>query len=90
MNSGHTKQQVWHDCSVESSKDAFLRGLTKGPPVPSGKRGRLILVQAGTSDTGFVKGAADFFRAKKGSNVDYHSEMDGTYFEDWFTTTLCA
>lgn len=88
MNAGHTKQSVWQDKTVQSSHDAFLKGLTTGLPAPSGKGGRLILVHAGSSETGFVKGAADFFRAKKGTATDYHSEMDGTYFEGWFSNKL--
>ncbi|KAM7285640.1 uncharacterized protein ISCGN_032528, partial [Ixodes scapularis] len=88
VNAGHTKQFVWQDTTVKSSQDAFLNGLTTGLAAPSGKGGRLILVHAGSSETGFVEGAADFFRAKKGNNADYHSEMDGTYFEDWFSSQL--
>ncbi|KAG0426062.1 hypothetical protein HPB47_026807 [Ixodes persulcatus] len=81
VNAGHTKQFVWQDKTVKSAQDAFLKGLTTGLAAPSGKGGRLILVHAGSSETGFVEGAADFFRAKKGNTADYHSEMDGTYFE---------
>ncbi|XP_042148674.1 uncharacterized protein LOC121837192 [Ixodes scapularis] len=88
VNAGHTKQFVWQDKTVKSSQDAFLKGLTTGLAAPSGKGGRLILVHAGSSETGFVEGAADFFRAKKGNNADYHSEMDGTYFEGWFSSQL--
>lgn len=32
-------------------------------------------------------GAAEVFRAKKGSG-DYHQEMDGQRFEEWFTKKL--
>lgn len=88
VNAGHTKQFVWQDKTVKSSQDAFLKGLTTGLAAPSGKGGRLILVHAGSSETGFVEGAADFFRAKKGNTADYHSEMDGTYFEGWFSSQL--
>ncbi|KAM7298628.1 uncharacterized protein ISCGN_019206 [Ixodes scapularis] len=88
VNAGHTKQFVWQDKTVESSQDAFLKGSTTGLAAPSGKGGRLILVHAGSSETGFVEGAADFFRAKKGNTADYHSEMDGTYFEGWFSSQL--
>ncbi|XP_077488018.1 uncharacterized protein LOC144098926 [Amblyomma americanum] len=88
VNAGHTRQHVWKDSTVKSSQDAFLRGLTTGLPAPSGKGGRLILVHAGSSLTGFVSGAADFFRAKKGASADYHSEMDGKYFEEWFSSKL--
>lgn len=73
---------------MKSSQDAFLKGLTTGLAAPSSKGPRLILVHAGSSATGFVEGAADYFRAKKGGSADYHSEMDGRYFEKWFTDKL--
>ena len=44
------------------------------------------MVHAGSKE-GFVLGAADVFRAKKGSG-DYHQEMDGKRFEEWFTKKL--
>lgn len=81
MNAGHTKQSVWPDKSVQLSQDAFVKGLMTGVAAPSGKEVRLIFVHARSSETGFVKGAANFFRAKKGTATDYHSEMYGTYFE---------
>lgn len=67
VNAGHTKEYVWQDTTVKSSQDAFLKGLTTGLAAPSGKGARLILVHAGSSATGFVEGAADYFRAKKGA-----------------------
>lgn len=88
VNAGHTKEYVWQDTTVKSSQDAFLKGLTTGLAAPSGKGARLILVHAGSSATGFIEGAADYFRAKKGGSADYHSEMDGRYFEEWFTDKL--
>lgn len=77
VNAGHTKEYVWQDKTVKSSHDAFLKGLTAGLPAPSGKGARLILFHGGSSATGFVPGAADYFQANKGNNTDYHSEMDG-------------
>ncbi|XP_075750770.1 uncharacterized protein LOC142817598 [Rhipicephalus microplus] len=88
VNAGHTKEYVWQDTTVKSSQDAFLTGLTTGLAAPSGKGARLILVHAGSSATGFIEGAADYFRAKNGGSADYHSEMDGRYFEEWYTDKL--
>lgn len=65
-------------------------GLTTGLAAPSGKEGRLILLHAGSSKTGFVEGAVDFFRAKKVKTADYHSEMNGTYFKGWFSGQLLS
>ncbi|XP_075742299.1 uncharacterized protein LOC142796043 [Rhipicephalus microplus] len=88
VNAGHMKEYVWQDTTVKSSQDAFLKGLTTGLAAPLGKGARLILVHAGSSATGFIEGAADYFRAKKGGSADYHSEMDSRYFEEWFTDKL--
>ncbi|KAK8756706.1 hypothetical protein V5799_000592 [Amblyomma americanum] len=88
VNAVHTKEYVLQDKTLKSCQDAFLKGLTARLAAPSGKGARLILVHAGSSATGFVQDAADFFRAKKGNHADYHSEMDGNYFEKWFTDKL--
>nr|XP_037276792.1 uncharacterized protein LOC119169885 [Rhipicephalus microplus] len=72
VNAGHTKEYVWQDTTVKSSQDAFLKCLTTGLAAPSGKGARF----------------PDYFRAKKGGKADYHSEMDGRYFEEWFTNKL--
>lgn len=77
--------------AVKSSQDAFMNGwLTTGLAALSGKGGRLIVVHAGHRQTDFVEGAADFFRARKGNAADNHSEMNGEYFERWFSGQLLA
>lgn len=86
VNAGHTRSKVWKDTTVKTPRDAFNKGLTVGLKNPSGKGERLIVVHAGSSE-GFVDGAAEVFRAKKGSG-DYHEEMDGARFEKWFTEKL--
>ncbi|XP_075740803.1 uncharacterized protein LOC142787056 [Rhipicephalus microplus] len=88
VNAGHTKEYVSQDTTVKSSQDAFLKCLTTGLSAPSGKGARLFLIHAGSSATGFIEGAADYFRAKKGGSADYHSGIDGRYFEEWFTDKL--
>ncbi|XP_077523370.1 uncharacterized protein LOC144134301 [Amblyomma americanum] len=88
VNAGHTKEYVWQDKTVKSSQDAFLKGLTTILAAPSGRGARLIPVHVGSSATGFVQDGAYFFRAKKGNHADYHSEMDGNYFEKWLTDKL--
>ncbi|KAG0428625.1 hypothetical protein HPB47_024412 [Ixodes persulcatus] len=69
----------------------FFRGVGRettslGLKNPSGKGGRVIILHAG-SDEGFVQGAAEVFRAKKGTG-DYYQEMDGKGFEKRFTEKL--
>ncbi|KAL3286751.1 hypothetical protein HHI36_001244 [Cryptolaemus montrouzieri] len=51
----------------------------------SGKGKRLIVCNIGT-DTGFVPDALWSFESKKSG--DYHEEMDGPNFEEWFENIL--
>lgn len=86
VNFGHTKESVWQDTFIKRPKDAFMSGLSTGLKAPSGKGSRLIVTHAG-SEKGFVPGAADIFTGKKGKG-DYHNEMNGDYYEKWFTNKL--
>ncbi|XP_054717309.1 uncharacterized protein LOC129226706 [Uloborus diversus] len=86
VNFGHTKQTVWQDTFIKRPKEAFMSGLSTGLKAPTGKGSRLIITHAG-SEKGFVKGAADVFKAKK-SKGDYHEEMNGDYYEQWFKNKL--
>ncbi|XP_040078591.2 uncharacterized protein LOC120850213 [Ixodes scapularis] len=85
VTAGHTVSTVWVDCTVTSSHDAFMRGLTTGLKQPSGKGQRLIVTHIGCED-GFVAGCLDVFRGVK--TGDYHEEMNGTRFETWFEAVL--
>lgn len=86
INAGHTKTKVWQDTSIESSRQAFYSGLSTGLKAPSGKGGRLIMLHVG-NENGFVEGALDLFQSKT-KKADYHEEMDGNHFEQWFKTKL--
>lgn len=86
VNAGHTKGKVWEDGNVTTREEAFRQGLTTGLRAPSGKGGRLILLHAGSKE-GFVNAACLIFRATKGTG-DYHKEMDGPRFENWFSEQL--
>lgn len=57
-----------------------------GFKVPTGKGNRLIILHAG-SKAGFVPGAALIFQSKTSSD-DYHDEMNGDAFVEWFDTQL--
>ena len=85
VNAGHTKSHIWKDETIKSSKEAFLAGLSTGNKAPSGKGARLIITHIG-SDSGFVEGGLQLFLSKK--TGDYHTEMDGDYFENWFSKIL--
>lgn len=81
LNEGHTSSYVWVDNDIQSSKDAFLRGLSTGLKNPQ-KGKRLIITHIGNED-GFIDGAEWVFEAKKESG-DYHSEMDAHNYEKWY------
>ncbi|XP_066596594.1 uncharacterized protein [Prorops nasuta] len=57
-------------------------------PNPSGKGKRLIELHIG-SEGGFVPGALLCFESKK-NTADYHDEMNGDTFLEWFTYVLPA
>lgn len=86
VNAGETHTRAWVDTTVTSSRDAFLRGLTTGQKEPSGKGKRLIVLHIGSSD-GFVPGGLLCFESKTNS-TDYHDEMNGDTFYEWFVKTL--
>lgn len=70
---------------IESSKQAFSKGLTTGLKGPTGK-GRLIISHIG-SDEGFLEDGLLIFESKKNTG-DYHEEMNSKCFEDWLKTIL--
>ena len=60
-----------------------------GLRVPVGKGGRLIVLHAGSSVTGFIPQCKLIFRSKsKSSNSDYHKDMDYSLFKKWFVENL--
>lgn len=86
VNAGETHSRSWLDTTVKSSHDAFLKGLTTGQKEPSGKGKRLIVLHIGSSD-GFVPGGLLCFESKTKS-TDYHDEMNGDTFYEWFVRIL--
>jgi len=86
VNACETHNRAWVDATVTSSRDAFLRGLTTGQKEPSGKGKRLIVLHIGSSD-GFVPGGLLCFESKT-NFTDYHDEMNGDTFYEWFVKTL--
>lgn len=81
VNAGHVKSKAWLDKSIKNQRHAFQDGLSTGPRVPTGKGKRLIVLHIG-SDKGFVEGGLLVFESK--STKDYHEEMDGDRFLEWF------
>lgn len=74
------------DTTVTSSRDAFNKGLTTGPKNPTGKGKHLIVLHIGLNN-GFLPGGLLCFESKKNSS-DYHDEMNGACFQEWFESIL--
>ncbi|RVE40115.1 hypothetical protein evm_015235 [Chilo suppressalis] len=85
INEGHTTGKVWVDTTIESSKQAFSKGLT-GLKSRTGKGQRLIISHIG-SDEGFVEAGLLIFESKKNS-MDYHEELNSECFEEWLKSIL--
>lgn len=64
VNAGECTSKIWVDTTIESSRDAFLEGLSTGAVNPSGKGKRLIVLHIGSED-GFVPGALLCFESQK-------------------------
>lgn len=86
VNAGETHSRTWVDTTVKSSRGAFLQGLTTGQKEPSGKGKRLIVLHIGSID-GFVPEGLLCFESKTNS-TDYHDEMNGDTFYEWFVRIL--
>lgn len=86
VNAGETTKKTWIDKTVNSPRDAFLKGLTTGQKEPTGKGKRLIVLHIGSSD-GFVAGGLLCFESKTNS-TDYHHEMNGDTFYEWFVNIV--
>ncbi|PSN30176.1 hypothetical protein C0J52_24176 [Blattella germanica] len=85
VNAGHTKQNVWQDTSISSAKDAFLKGLSTGLKYPSGKGKHLIVEHIG-DEKEFVNNGLWVFESR--SMKEYHEEMNGNAFQEWFEKIL--
>ncbi|RVE52537.1 hypothetical protein evm_002931 [Chilo suppressalis] len=86
INEGHITDKVWVDTTIESSKQAFSKGVTIGLKSPTGKGRRLIISHIG-SDKGFVEAGLLIFESKKNS-MDYQEEMNSECFEEWLKRIL--
>ncbi|KAL4126790.1 hypothetical protein QTP88_010999 [Uroleucon formosanum] len=86
LNAGDVPNKIWVDRTIQSSRDAFLKGLSSGAAKPSGKGKRLIVLHIGSED-GFAPGGLLSFQSKKDTG-DYHNEMNGDTFFDWMKEVL--
>ncbi|KAL4120900.1 hypothetical protein QTP88_013509 [Uroleucon formosanum] len=76
VNQNHTRGRIWQN-----------EENTEGLKVPTGKGSRLIICHAGSPSFGFIKESKLIFRCNSG-NKDYHSQMNATIFESWFSQML--
>ncbi|XP_017797833.1 PREDICTED: uncharacterized protein LOC108578925 [Habropoda laboriosa] len=86
INAGDCKRELWVDSSVKSAREAKERGLSTDIPEPTGKGKRLIVLHIGSTE-GFVPGGLLFFESKE-NLLDYHDEIDGDTFFEWFRGVL--
>lgn len=75
------------DETMPNIKETSLRIVLKScAPNPTGKGKRLIILHIGSVD-GFVRGGLLCFESKKNTS-DYHDEMNGQTFKEWFEEIL--
>ena len=79
-NSHDGKDLAW----VE--EDTVTGGTLGGVKCPPGKGTQLIILEAG-SEMGWIPNTTLIFCSKKNTG-DYHDEMTGDHFEEWFRDTL--
>ncbi|KAK7590194.1 hypothetical protein V9T40_001807 [Parthenolecanium corni] len=84
LNCGHSANYAWRDTTVTSAREAKARRLSCGFQQLN-KGQRFIIVHIG-SKNGFVDGGLYTFQSRK--TVDYHEEMDSSFFEQWFSQIL--
>ena len=84
VNAGDTRQRVWVDNTIASTSNARQRGLTIGPPTPTAKGKRLIVLHIGSED-GFFENGLLCFESK---SADYQDEMNAVHFFEWFKRTV--
>ncbi|XP_046145947.1 uncharacterized protein LOC123989268 [Osmia bicornis bicornis] len=86
INARNVRKKLWVDTSVTCPANAKQRGLSTGIRPPANRGKRLIIGHVGSAD-GFVPGALLCFQSKKNCE-DYHGEMNGAVFFEWFRTFL--
>ena len=87
LNAAEMLRYGWEDTLVQTNPHLAKSGssLCYGPKQPSGKGKRLIIAHIGSKD-GFLPNALLMFESKK--TGDYHEDMDGDRFEDWFSKAV--
>lgn len=86
MNAGDYMDQVLKEKSIVHKYDTFNKGTKTDLENLTGNGNYLILFHIG-SNKGFLKGGLLCFESKM-SNGDYHDEINGDHFKEWFESIL--
>ena len=87
VNQNHSHQGGWTE-NKSSSMTALSPSCKECSRfVPSGKGPRLIVLDAGSANVGFIPDAGIIFQSKTNS-IDYHDEMNTTHYLEWFEDNL--
>ncbi|XP_008181501.1 uncharacterized protein LOC103307625 [Acyrthosiphon pisum] len=86
VDAGEATTKSWVDTVINSPGDPLVRKRTTGQKEPSCKGKRLIALHIGSAD-GFVPGGLLSIESKK-NTLDYHDELNGDTFYDWFIKIL--
>ena len=90
VNQYHTAAYRWTDHlpGKETDNHRPMPDAAPLPPKITANRGqRIIVLHAGCAKYGLLDNCELVFQAKK-ADGDYHGEMNGTTFMDWFENTL--
>ncbi|XP_060846494.1 uncharacterized protein LOC132926185 [Rhopalosiphum padi] len=77
VNQNHSRKGIWQN-----------ENNSGGLKVPKGKGGQLIVCHAGCARYGFIEGSKLVFRSNTGNTTDYHNQMNGEVFKEWFIQLL--
>ncbi|XP_060880057.1 uncharacterized protein LOC132951981 [Metopolophium dirhodum] len=86
LNAGDFMDQVLKDKSIVHKHDAFNKGIKTDLENLTGNGNHLILFHIG-SNKGFLKGGLLCLESKMSSS-DYHDEISGDHFKEWFESIL--
>ncbi|XP_027845356.1 uncharacterized protein LOC114125783 [Aphis gossypii] len=80
-------QKLWVDNTIKSNGDSFQKKIKTGASNTTGKNKDYIIILHIGSREGFLKGGLQCFEFKTNCS-DYHKEMDGDKFLEWFKNIL--
>ena len=79
--------ETWVNQNHRSEYGWFPKDESELPTYPSGKGARYVILHAGCREKGLLPGCDLVFKAQSGEG-DYHKEMNGKVFLDWWVHQL--